>query len=123
MIYRYSVCDRGGETLSRHRNYLGALDGLARLRAAAKREGRESETYIYDGRLKRRVPDSISLLADDVAALQVALRQGDKARLRQIAAEVGALARSGRGVGEPSLSELLRRIAAGELLVVARSAE
>ena len=115
MRYRYTVRASDRAVLSRHQNYLGALDAVAGLRAAATREGRESPEYVYDERLKRVVSPPDPNVGG--GALQVALTLAERARLREVAAEVGALARSGRWAGAPSINALLKGIGSGELLV------
>lgn len=59
----------------------------------------------------------------DSVMLHVMLRTGGPERLREIAAELGAVAPSGPVVGQGSISTLLRRIVAGDLVVCRRPGE
>ena len=48
----------------------------------------------------------------------IRVRDGGMARLREIAAQHGAMSRSGINAGEASVSELLDRVISGELVIV-----
>lgn len=128
MRYRY-VIQRPGEDgpVSRHTSRLGALDALARLRARADREGRQSSEYILhreDGSVVEPW-ECLDLDLDDEsgpdsAPLMVRTTRRERARLRELAREFGALATSGREVGRPSVAQLLRLIAGGQLIISRR---
>jgi hypothetical protein len=51
-------------------------------------------------------------------AANIRVRPGGMERLREIAAQFGALSRSGINAGEASVSELLDRVISGELVIV-----
>lgn len=130
MIYRYTVRDSAGQLVSRHRNLLGALDAIAALHAKADREQVASEAveladwHIYDERHRRPVAEPLNELSeglvegtDDTGSIGLRLNRRERTRLREIAASVGAVARSGRIVGQGSVIRMIRGIASGELLV------
>jgi hypothetical protein len=53
-------------------------------------------------------------------AANIRVRPGGMERLREIAAQHGAISRSGINAGEASVSELLDRVVSGELVIVER---
>ncbi len=124
MRYRYHVRNAGGEILSRHSSYTGALDALASMRRRAQRDGQQSGEYIYDVARQARIEDPLGTLIEtaEAADLLVRLTPEEKAQLRRIAAQVGAWGQGGRVGTGPSIHRLVRQIASGEL-VVSRRAE
>lgn len=114
---RYEVRTPEGVALSRHQTRLDALDAIARLTSRAAHQGRPvPDLEIWDSRDKR----TVAPLGEDHAApteLSIELTREEGERLREIAAEMGAQARSGRYHGRPSVAELVRLIAAGRVEV------
>lgn len=116
--YPYSVRSGSGEILSQHRLLIGALDALATIRARAERDGVQGIEYIYDERAGSvTTPPETTEPDGESSVLLVDVGTRGKARLREIAGEVGALAAAGKTVGEPSIQQMLRQIVGGELVV------
>jgi hypothetical protein len=117
MIYRYTVRDAADAVVTKHRNLLGALDSIAALRSRAKSESKPDQWHIYDDREKHVVDPVAALVEPDSDDLRLRLTRGQRAVLREVAAEVGALAKSGRTVGQPSEARLIQQIANRQLIV------
>lgn len=111
MRYRYHLRTAAGDMLSRHRSHIGALEALA-----VRRRQLGSGDIIWDLVQDREAGTSLEAFVES-ADLLVVLSPAEKARLREIAREVGAFGRGGRsGVG-PSPHRLVKEIASGELAV------
>jgi hypothetical protein len=114
MFNRYTVRSASGVVLSKHRSYLDALDGLASVPVG------ECGAYIYSE--VQGAPVDLGPREDHGARLSINIDAAGKTRLRQIAAEVGAVGLRSKIVGQPSIERLIRGIAAGEYTVVPTAA-
>jgi hypothetical protein len=113
---RYQI-RRDGEIIYRTNSYLLAREMLAKLHHAAVLEQVVADETIYDTRTHTEARGDDMVETD--GTLTLALTATEKATLREIASTVGAYGDgASRVAGRPSITQLIRQIGRGELVVV-----